>query len=267
MRPAVENVLVGAGDIASCATNSDEATAELVEDIPGIVVAIGDTVYERGSREEYLQCYDDSWGRFKDRTRPAVGDHEYQTPSAAGFSDYFGSTAGPPEKFYYSYDVGEWHVIVLNSNCGEVGGCEEASPQGRWLHRDLDEHPARCVLAYWHRPLFSSRGMRPSMSAFWELLYAGGADVVLSGNDHHYERFAPQDPQGLLDNARGIRQFIVGTGGKTTSPFRGQATNSEVLLMGVSGVIKLTLLPTEYEWLFLAAPGSSAGDSGSDVCH
>ena len=174
-------VLVGAGDIASCDDlTGAEATAKLIDKIPGTVFAAGDLAYPDGSDEQFAKCYGPTWGRFKDRTRPAPGNHEYHKTGASGYARYFGEAAGDPDKGYYSYELGTWHVVVLNSECVEVGGCEARSPEGRWMQQDLARHPAACTLAYFHHPLFSSgrkHGNDPEMKPFWDLLYHAGADV------------------------------------------------------------------------------------------
>jgi len=192
-------VLIAVGDIASCDSEGDEATAALVEGREGIVATLGDSVYSSGTPEEFAECFDPSWGRFKDRIRPAVGNHEYYTPGAAGYYDYFGAAAGDPTEGYYSYDHGAWHIIVLNSICWEVGGCTEEDPQGQWLEADLRAHPALCTLAYWHYPRFSSgqHGYSDVVSAYWRILAEAGAEVVLTGHDHDYERFVPQDARPI----------------------------------------------------------------------
>ncbi len=224
-------VLVGAGDIADCTTDHDARTAELVEGIAGTVFTAGDNAYEAGAPAAFRDCYGPTWGRFRDRTRPAAGNHDFVTRGADGYFGYFGPAAGRAPGGWYSYDAGAWHVVVLNSNCDAVGGCDAASAQGAWLAADLAAHPARCTLAIWHHPRFSSgeHGGDPRADAFWRALYAAGADVVVNGHDHDYERFAPQAPDGTADQAGGIREFVVGTGGKELRGFRSSAPNSEVV--------------------------------------
>ena len=214
-------VFVGAGDIASCASSGDEATANLLDGIPGTVYTLGDNVYDSGTDAEFADCYNSSWGRHKARTRPIVGNHEYRTPGASGYFKYFGAAAGESSKGYYSYDLGAWHIVALNSMCQNVGGCGATSPMVTWLKGDLATNPSSCTLAYWHHPVFSSgaeHGNNPKMIPSWDALYAAGADVVLSGHDHDYERFAPQTSSGVADPDRGIREFVVGTGGKSHLP-------------------------------------------------
>lgn len=259
-------VLVGAGDIASCASSGDEETANLLDEISGTVFTAGDLAYENGSAADFSNCYAPSWGRHKSRTRPSPGNHEYFTMGAAGYYDYFGAAAGDPTKGYYSYELGAWHIIVLNSNVRVDAG----SPQEQWLRRDLANSSVRCTLAYWHHPRFSSgadHGASPALQPLWQALYDYGADVVMSGHDHIYERFAPQTPAGALDMAKGIRQFVVGTGGASRDQIGLITANSEVRSSGAWGVLKLTLLPDRYEWRFVPVQGESFTDAGSASCH
>ncbi len=269
---ASDPVLVGAGDIASCDDLAGAAaTAKLIEKIPGTVFAAGDLAYPDGSDQQFADCYAPTWGRFKDRTRPAPGNHEYHRSGASGYARYFGALAGDPTKGYYSYDLGAWHILSLNSECEKVGGCDAASPQGQWLRQDLKQHSGRCTLAYFHKPLFSSgasHGNNPTMKPLWDALYASGADIVINGHDHHYERFAPQDPEGHADRQRGIREFVVGTGGKNTHRILTlPQPNSEVRNADTFGVLKLTLHPRSYDWEFVPEAGKTFTDSGSGSCH
>jgi hypothetical protein len=262
-------VLVGAGDIAGCGSQKDLETARLLDNIAGTVFTLGDNVYSDGTDLQFSNCYDPTWGRYKARTRPAPGNHDYHTPGASGYFDYFGSAAGEMGKGYYSYDLGAWHIIVLNSECTQVGGCESDSPQGQWLEADLAANPKVCTLAYWHRPRFSSGSVHGSNARyrdFWRLLYDAGADVVLNGHDHTYERFAPQDPAGIADPGRGIREFVVGTGGAGLYTFGTPEPNSEVREGNTHGVLKLTLHPTSYDWEFVPIAGQTFTDSGSASC-
>lgn len=262
-------VLVGAGDIAECGDDDDEQTAELVAAIPGTVFLAGDNVYPDGSARQYRDCYAPSWGQFLDRTRPAPGNHEYQTRGAAGYLDYFGTRARPDGTTWYSWDAGQWHVIMLDSDCGAIGGCDAGSPQGTWLAADLAASDARCTLAIWHHPRFSSgdHGNHDFMRPFWQLLYEAGADLVISGHDHNYERFAPQDPAGKADPERGIRELVVGTGGAGLRPFKTIRANSEVRDAKTHGVIRLALTPDGYSWTFVPVTGKTFTDSGSALCH
>ena len=262
---AATAVLVGAGDIADAAQR-DEATAKLLETIPGTVVPLGDNAYPNGTADEFNNYYEPTWGRHKARTRPAAGNHEYDIPGASGYFNYFGAAAGDPAKGYYSYDVGAWHIIVLNSECSQVGGCGSTSPQGQWLQADLAANPRPCTLAIMHKALFASGTDSAAGRDFWSLLYQAGADVVLSGHAHFYERFAPQDPSGVADPARGIREFVVGTGGASLHSFGTTVPNSEVRNNKTHGVLKLTLHPTSYDWEFVPIAGATFTDSGSAVC-
>jgi hypothetical protein len=265
----IPQVVVGAGDIADCTTPWDEATAAVVSQIAGQVITMGDNAYENGTLDEFTNCYNPSWGQFKNRTRPAPGNHDYNTPAAAGYFTYFGSAANPIGG-YYSYDLGAWHLIAINSNCADIGGCQAGSPQEQWLRADLAAHPAACSLAYWHHPRFSSgpHGSDTTFAPIWQALYDYHADVVLNGHDHDYERFAPQTPNGDLDPANGIREFVVGTGGRTASAFGlVRAPNSEVSRDVIYGVIKLTLYPASYHWEFVPIAGESFQDSGDYNCH
>jgi len=262
-------VLVGAGDIAGCGSQKDNETAELLDSIAGTVFTLGDNVYPDGTAAEFANCYDSTWGRHRARTRPAAGNHDYHTLDASGYSGYFGAAAGDADKGYYSYDVGDWHIIVLNSSCGEVGGCDSDSPQGQWLQADLTASPSTCTLAYWHAPLFSSgshHGGDTTMRDFWQVLYGAGADVVLNGHEHNYERFGPQDPDGLADPGRGIREFVVGTGGGGLYAFGSPEPNSEARNSDTYGVLELTLHPTSYDWEFIPIAGGTFTDSGSAAC-
>ena len=262
-------VLVGAGDMGDCGHEHDEATAALVSSIDGTVFALGDNAYPNGSPENYAKCFDPSWGQFKARIRPAAGNHDYLTEGAKGYFDYFGAAAGDPALGYYSYDAGAWHIVVLNSNCGQVaGGCGATSAQATWLKADLAAHPTACALAYWHHPRYSSglHGDTENMRDLWQILDKGGVDVALSGHDHDYERFAPQDADGNA-SAQGVRQFVVGTGGKSLYAFEhGPEANSEVRNDSVFGVLKLTLHPTSYDWQFIPAEGNPFTDGGSAAC-
>jgi hypothetical protein len=264
---------VGAGDIASCDDlRGAEATAKLLDNIPGTVFAAGDLAYPDGSDEQFAKCYGPTWGRFKERTRPTPGNHEYHSDGASGYVHYFGAAAGDPKKGYYSYDLSDWHIVVLNSECEAVGGCGAGSAQEQWLRQDLKNHPAKCTLAYWHKPLFSSgaaHGNDAEVKPLWDALYSADAEIVIGGHDHDYERFAPQDPSGKLDPQRGIREFVVGTGGKnshrsfTSSP----KPNSEVRQADTFGVLKLTLHAASYDWEFVPEAGKTFNDSGSGTCH
>jgi len=256
--------LVGAADIAACGSRGTEATAALLDQVDGTIFTAGDNAYFQGTMPQYLQCYDPTWGRHKGRTRPAPGNHEYETPGASAYFDYFGSSAGPRGLGYYSFTVGAWHVVSLNSNVP----AGEGSAQLQWLREDLGATNARCVAAIWHHPLFSSgqNGPQPMMHDVWRVLREAGADIVISGHDHIYERFARQDETGRATTG-GLRQFTIGTGGaELTSPVR-VSVNSEVRGGGVYGVLKLTLNPESYSWQFLPVPPATFSDSGIDNCR
>jgi acid phosphatase type 7 len=261
--PAGPQVFVGAGDIAMCDVNS-VATAALLDSIGGLVFTLGDNAYFSGSHREYRDCYDNTWGRHKGRTFPVPGNHEYVSPGAVPYFDYFGEMAGGPTgQGFYSFEVGGWHAIALNSNIPVSAG----SPQGAWLRNDLMTSRARCTIAYWHHPLFTSGqdGDAVAMRDLWQVLYEFGADIVLNAHEHMYERFAPQDPDGRLDTARGIRQFVAGTGGAFLyQPVR-LHSNSEVRISSF-GVLKLTLASDRYQWEFIPV-GGGATDAGAGVCH
>ena len=240
------------------------------------VLALGDNQYFCGGYQAFLKSYALSWGRVKSITRPVVGNHEYLesggtdcSTNAAGYFKYFGAKAGDPTQGYYSYNVGAWHLIALNSNCSDAGGCGAASPQGKWLAADLAAHQTACTLAYWHIPLFSSSGSLQSTSTrpLWQILYDHGTDVILNGHSHFYERFAPQTPAGKSDSAHGIREFVVGTGGATHTGIGTVAANSQVRNNTTYGVLELTLHPSSYSWKFVHEAGKTFSDSGTTNCH
>jgi len=260
-------VLVGAGDIAECGDDDDERTADIVAAIPGTVFLAGDNAYPDGSTRQYRECYATSWGEFVDRTLPAPGNHEYQTRGAAGYVDYFGAAARPAGATWYSRDVGDWHVVVLDSNCSAVGRCDSGSPQATWLAADLAASDARCTLAIWHHPVFSSgdHGNHDFVRPFWQILYDEGADVVINGHDHDYERFAPQDADRRPTDG-GLRQFVVGTGGVLLRGFGRVAANSEVRDSSTHGVLRLTLREDGYDWSFVPVAGGTFTDAGSGSC-
>jgi hypothetical protein len=258
------SVLVGAGDIGSCTGDGDEATAKLLDRIPGTVFAAGDNVYMSGTAEEFANCYGPTWGRHKARTRPVAGNHEYETPGAAGYFGYFGAAAGDPDKGYYSYEVGSWHVVTLNSNIPARFG----TPQAQWLTADLEAHRTQCTVAIWHHPLFSSDSGSTRMHDAWQILYDHGAEIAISGHHHNYERFAPQTADGGLDLSRGLRQFVVGTGGRSLGGQKGTSPpQSEIRYGRAFGVLKLTLHSDWYEWEFVPVAGASFTDEGSARCH
>jgi hypothetical protein len=261
-------VLLAAGDIASCDSNGDEATAALLRGVPATIAAIGDLAYESGTPAEFANCYGPSWGRFRSSTHPALGNREYLTAGAAGYFGYWGASAGTVGAGYYSYDLGSWHIVVLNSNCAFVA-CSAGSLQETWLRADLAQHSARCTLAYWHHPLFSSTPgtATPAVQPLWQALYDAGADVVLTGHAHNYQRFAPQSPSGAADTTRGIREFVVGTGGKARHLVGTPIANQQRANDTEYGVLRLTLLAGAYRWRFVPHTGGAFRDAGSGVCH
>ena len=263
-------VLVGAGDIADCGRTQDSKTEALLAGIAGTVFAAGDLTYPNGTASEFANCYAPTWGLEKARTRPIVGNHEYNTSGAAPYYAYWGAAAGDPSKGYYSYDIGGWHAIVLNANCSKVGGCGAGSAQERWLSADLQSSSTQCTVAFWHQARFSSTRSSPDGAtlALWQDLYDYGADVVIGGHYHNYERFAPQTPTGLADPATGIREFVVGTGGAALGGFKSTTmANSQVKDRSTYGVLKLTLHSSSYDWQFIPIAGQSFTDSGSGSCH
>jgi hypothetical protein len=264
--PVDSNYNGGQGTADAC---KQRAVSDIFFNTPlAAMLTLGDNQYEAGTLWQFMQSYDASFGRVMSLTRPIPGNHEYQTQNAAGYYAYFGSRAGDPTKGYYSYDIGTWHIIALNSECAAIGGCGASSPQSVWLANDLAAHSNFCTLAYWHHPRFSSgeHGNDDSFATWWFRLYNAGADIVLNGHDHDYERFAPQnDDQQVVAN--GIREFVVGTGGEEHGPFTSQSANSLVFNNNTFGALKLTLHPTSYDWQFVPAGGGTFTDSGSGACH
>ena len=263
--PGASVVFVGAGDIGDCGRDAKEQTARLLDAIPGTVYTTGDNAYPDGTDEDYANCYHDSWGRHRDRTRPTPGNHDYHTTGAAPYYRYFGENAGPAGRGYYSFDLGEWHIIALNSNVS----MSATSAQVTWLKADLAANTKRCTLAYWHHPRFSSgdHGNATSTQPLWDVLYAADADLILAGHDHNYERFAPQTPTGAADPVRGIREFVVGTGGRSFYNFGTIRANSEVRNNNTWGVLKLTLHADRYDWEFVPVAGKTFTDTGTGMCH
>ena len=261
---AVVGTLAGAGDIALCGSGSAGAisTARLLDQMPGTVFTAGDNAYGSGTAKEFQNCYGPTWGRHRARTRPSPGNHDYESGGSAYF-DYFGSNAGPPGLGYYSYSIGSWRVLSLNSEAPSDPG----SPQGEWLRNELATDRSACTLAYWHRPLFSSGkiGDNVDMRELWRTLYAANVDVVINGHDHLYERFAPQDPDGRPDSVRGIREFIVGTGGAPLSGIANPHTNTQATAT-VWGVVMITLYEHGYGWRFVSSTDDFE-DSGTGGCH
>jgi hypothetical protein len=257
--PAVVTVLA-AGDIAGCDSDGDEATAELLDSLPGTILALGDLAYPDGTADQFASCYGPSWGRHRARTRPVPGNHEYRADGARPYFDYFGLR--PPG--WYSFDLGSWHLVALNSNCDGpgVGGCGPESEQVRWFREDLAAHPTRCTLAYWHHARYSSgteHGDNDDVDGFWRAAAEGGVDIVLVGHEHNYERFAPQD---------GMRQFVVGTGGRSHYGFdETPDEGSEVRAGNTYGLLELTLGEGSYRWRFVPVKGESFRDEGEGRCR
>ncbi len=259
-------VIVGAGNVARCDRLFDEQTALLLDGIPGTVFTLGDNIYAGGALTDYQNCFGPSWGRHLSRTRPAQGDEDYRTPGAPGFYEYFGAAAGEAGKGYYSYNLGTWHIVVLNT--GVPIGLNSA--QDLWLKADLAATTQPCILAVFHFPRFSSFGtaVRSEVKAPWDALYAAGADVVLNGHYRTYERFAPQTPLGAVDNVRGIRQFIVGTGGQGADGISTTRPNTQAFgPAGTYGVLKLALDANSYTWEFVPIAGQTYTDTGTSACH
>jgi Calcineurin-like phosphoesterase len=276
LRRPYTKVLAGAGDIAKRGPGK-EATAKLLDEInPDVVAAIGDLAYDEGTLEQFMTLYNPTWGRHKAKTRPALGNHEYLTPGAAGYFDYFNGVgvstgpAGERGKGYYAYDIGAWRFYVLNSNCTPAGGCGPLSPQTRWLRDDLAANPRLCVGAYWHDPRFSAGQYSDDadFAPFWQTLYDAGAELVLVASDHLYQRYVPMRADGTVDPERGIREFVVGSGGADHSDLaprpdgRREAANDDTF-----GVIKLTLHPGGYGWRFVPEAGKIYTDAGAAACH
>jgi hypothetical protein len=265
--------LLAAGDIAECENQGDEATARLIAEHPAATVAaLGDLAYQHGSPAEFQRCFAPSWGRFRDRIRPAPGNHDHATKDAAGYTGYFGARAGPPDELRYSYDLGAWHLVALDSDCWRVGGCDLTDPQARWLRADLRANRRRCTLAYWHRPPFSSGRYGDAedterVRALWQVAVEEGVDIVLTGHEHSYERFAPMDASGAVDREFGTRLFIVGTGGGNLRKYRRPVLpTTEVRNADTWGLLRLTLRQSSYEWRFLPVRGRQFTDRGSGKC-
>ncbi|WP_420475959.1 metallophosphoesterase family protein [Noviherbaspirillum sp. ST9] len=267
--------LYAAGDIASCQSIRPEdsgaaktaaiISAGLASDQDAIVLTLGDNSYPVGRLSEFEECYAPTWGQFKQRTRPSPGNHDYYTPYSAGYYTYFGDAAGPGRRGYYSFTHGGWRIISLNSYLKPA----EHNMQIAWLKDELARNPAKCTLAFWHHPLYSSggHGNDKRMQEAWAILHAAGAEIVLAAHDHNYERFAPQDAEGRRDADHGIRQFVVGTGGAELTPIRFRRFHSEVSDNSTHGVLKLVLKQAGYEWEFLPVEKGGFTDRGAALCH
>lgn len=265
---ATSATLVGAGDIASCSSVGDVKTAALIKNIPGTVFTAGDNVYPDGALANYTNCYAPTWGAFKKRTRPVPGNHDYYlTPGAPNYFAYFGAQAGPSGRGYYKFDLAGWRVYALDS---ELAPSSPAyANELAWLQADLTNNPHQCVLAIWHRPSFSTgpHGSSPRMAAFFQLLYDHGADVVINGHDHMYERYTPLDGSGTPDPLNGIREFVVGTGGASLYAFKTDSPLIDVRANSTYGVLKLTLTTGSYSWNFIPTTSGGFTDSGTASCH
>lgn len=257
--------VVAVGDISVPALRAQAKTARLAESWnPTYVLALGDLQYPSGTLTDFKRYYGPTWGQLKSRTMPVPGNHEYRDPNAAGYFQYFGSRATPKGLSYYSFNRGNWHFVALNSEIEHSTG----SDQLKWLRADLEANKRTCVLAYWHKPRFNSgaeHGSNADMAPFWDVVYAGGGDVVLNGHEHVYERFGRQTPSASATR-KGIREFIVGTGGAESYRFAQPVKNSQVRVAGVDGVLRLTLEKRSYRWAFVAVDGT-IHDQGGSVCH
>ncbi len=262
--------VVAVGDVARCELETDEQTAALAGEAfrskNGVVAMLGDAVYNDGSPEEFAHCYAPSWGRHRFRTFPAAGNHEYRTADASGYYDYFGDAAGDPTQGWYAYSLGEWQVVVLNSNCDEIGGCHAGSDQELWLRQQLADTDSQCTLAYMHHPRFSSghHGDDPSLTDLWRALVDNEVEIALAGHDHHYERLAPLDEAGVATPS-GVQSYVVGTGGTWLRPVSSPRLGSEVVIDDNHGVLVLDLDPDKYTWQFVDITGSIR-DQGSRRC-
>jgi hypothetical protein len=270
---AATAVLVGAGDIAACDGEGRAAlTARLVESQAppsAVVFTLGDNAYPSGTPDDFRRCYEPTWGAFRARTRPAAGNHDWKTDGAAGYREYFGSAAGDAGATWYAYDAGAWRILVLDSECDKVGGCDPASPQGRWLAAELATHPAPCSLAIWHRPRFSSgdrHGSDESVAPLFAAVAAGGVDLVLNGHEHSYERFGRLAADGSPD-ASGVREIVVGTGGAESYGFATPLPGSQARVAGVPAVLVLELDPGAYRWRLVGGSDAEVLDAGSDTCR
>jgi hypothetical protein len=261
--------LTGAGDISICGLETDDQTADLLADQPGYIFTLGDNQNDEAEPDRFSRCFDASWGKYKDRMIPTIGNHEYFTTDAAGYFDYFGDLAGERGKGYYSMDVGAWHVVVINSRCDVEGWCDYGSEMMQWLEEDLENDAHLCTIALWHIPRFSSgsHGDNESIDPIWQTVVSHNVDLVLNGHEHQYERFKPMNQQGEIDLANGTRLFIVGTGGVDLRPQNVEKNESEVFDASVHGVLQLALEYGTYTWKFLPVTQDGFSDSGRGYCH
>lgn len=256
---AASVVMVGAGDIASCSNNNDTSTAKLLASISGTVFNLGDNTYESGTPTEYTNCYNPTWGQYKSRTKPVPGNHDYKTSGASGYFNYFGVAK------YYAYNLGDWRIYALNSEIDTSA----TSAQATWLKNDLAKNPKQCVMAYWHRPRWSSgkvHGSDSKTQALWAILYDAKAELVVAGHEHNYERFAPMNKSGTAVTT-GLQEIVAGTGGESHYAFGTILPASRARNANTYGVLKLTLNSGSYSWKFIPVAGQSYTDSGSINCH
>jgi alkaline phosphatase len=267
---AGDEVLIAVGDVGRCDATGDDLTGALAASLPGTVAILGDTAYESGSAAELEQCFGGSWGVVEDRIRyAAMGNHDVKTDDGAPLKAYLGDAVSRDGRTWFSDDLGAWHVVVLDSNCGFLqAACGSESNQVRWLREDLAASGASCTIALWHHPRFSSgyHGNSGSVGAFWDALHDAGAELVLNGHEHDYERFEPQDPDGIADPSGGITEIVAGTGGGDLKPFERKAPNSLVRIADAYGVLELTLRTSGWSYRFLATDGRVL-DQGDGTCH
>jgi hypothetical protein len=263
--PTVTSTVYVTGDIGQCGGDADR-TAALIDASTGVLIATGDLAYPNGTYTDFATCYDPYYGQFTDITFPVPGNHEYNSGAAAYFA-YFGHRVGTPDTPWYAIDIGHWRFYMLNSNCAQVGGCGVGSPQHRWLMTQLSATQPRCSAAVWHHPRWSSgaHGSDPITAPLYELLLSHGADLLLTGHEHNYERFARLDATGRRDPS-GIRQFVIGTGGQALRDIPGNAAGSEVRLNDSHGVLKMTLGDTDFSWRFVPTQSGAGTDAGTERC-